>query len=141
MSPFTFSPAATKIARARKHLKELEEESSIFLERAKTQVSATLDKGDMSFGFYVTIKVEGPPESLGAIVGDVIHNLRSALDLSACELVRSVGQSDEDVYFPFSRTPEDLDLMIERRHLDRAGRDAVNLVRGLKPYRNGNQAP
>jgi hypothetical protein len=52
MSPFTFSPAATKIARARKHLKELEEESSIFLERAKTQMSATsatLDKGDMSF--------------------------------------------------------------------------------------------
>lgn len=103
-------------------------------------MSAVLANKEGVLGFAVTLHIEGPPESLGAIVGDIVHNLRSALDLSACELVRSAGQSDEDVYFPFSRTPEDLGLMIERRHLDRAGPDAINLIQSLKPYHNGNKA-
>jgi hypothetical protein len=84
-----------------------------------------------------------PPEHLGAIIGDIIHNLRSALDLVACDMVRAVEGKDANidrVYFPFCRSAEDLDTAIRLRQFDRAGERAVQVLRGLKPYRGGNAA-
>jgi hypothetical protein len=45
---------------------------------------------------------------MGAIVGDIIHNLRAALDLAACDLVRIRGGNDNGVYFPFCNEPDEL---------------------------------
>jgi hypothetical protein len=79
------------------------------------------------------------PDDPGAILGDCIHNLRTSLDLMACELVRSVNGNDNRVYFPFSHSEDDLDLVIKEKNFHRAGQDAVELVKSLKPYRGGNQ--
>jgi hypothetical protein len=87
-----------------------------------------------------TLEIPGAPEEISAIVGDVIHNLRTALDLMACDMVRAAEQSDKDVYFPFSNSAQELDEMILRRHFDRAGADAVALLQSIQPYRNGNAA-
>jgi hypothetical protein len=42
---------------------------------------------------------------MSAIMGDVIHNLRSALD-PRHELAKAAGHSDKGVYFPFCDQPE-----------------------------------
>jgi hypothetical protein len=55
-------------------------------------------------------------------------------------MVRAAGQSDKDVYFPFSNSAQELNEMILRRHFDRAGADAVALLQSIQPYRNGNAA-
>jgi hypothetical protein len=178
----TFSGPFVKIARARKHLAELEAEIAAFL---STQPVRWIDRrGRMSRGLAwfayrhrlvrqseipvevaagppeptrriaevegagapnvpIQLHIQLPPEHLGAIIGDIVHNLRSALDLAACDMVRAAEGKEanvERVYFPFCRSAEDLDRMIRVRDFHRAGDQAVELLRGLKPYHGGNAA-
>jgi hypothetical protein len=50
--------------------------------------------------WVVRVREEVPVE-FSAIIGDVLHNLRAALDLMAVQLVRLNHQSDDEVYrFP-----------------------------------------
>ncbi|SEC57945.1 hypothetical protein SAMN05519104_1649 [Rhizobiales bacterium GAS188] len=132
------SAPSVKIQRARKHLAELEAEVASFIigKPIKFTVEAIEANGERTFIF--NMHMGAVPETLGAIIGDIIHNLRAALDLTACEMVRAAQQSDVGVYFPFSESAEELDGIIRRRHFDRAGAEAVALLQSLKPYRNGN---
>jgi hypothetical protein len=134
------SASDTKIRRARKHLVELEAEVGDFVASrpVKFNVETIENSGGRSFNFHMHMAPLS--ENVGAIVGDVIHNLRAALDLTAAEMVRATGEDDKGVYFPFCENAEDLDGMIKRRNFDRAGADAVALLQTLKPYRNGNVA-
>jgi hypothetical protein len=75
----------------------------------------------------------------GAIVGDAIHNLRSALDLMASELARINGRSDKSVYFPFSDSADTFDEAIKKKNFHRTGQDSVDLLREFSPYRGGNE--
>jgi hypothetical protein len=91
----------------------------------------------------IQLRIVLPPEHLGAIIGDIVHNLRSALDLVACEMVRAVEGKDANVdrvYFPFCKNAENLEDMIRTRQFHRAGERAVQVLRGLKPYHGGNAA-
>jgi hypothetical protein len=134
------SAPQAKIERARKHLAEFEAEAAAYLKKSPPQFSGEQIQGPDGLAFNFALFVTGPPEVLGTIIGDVIHNLRTALDITACELVRIAGESDVDVYFPFCRDASVLEEMIQRRHFDRAGPHAMSLLRSLKPYREGNAA-
>jgi hypothetical protein len=122
-------------------LSELSEAVDSFLRETPPKVRVEIEnpKGPRAKAFF-RVDMTGMPEILGAIVGDVIHNLRSALDLAACELARERGQSDKGVYFPFCDRPEALDKAIKDKRFDRAGPGAVALLRELKPYHAGNAA-
>jgi hypothetical protein len=133
-----FSAPSAKTQRARKHLAELEEEVATYIAGVPAKFNATPTMQDGLRRIEISAHFSGPPESMGVIVGDIVHNLRAALDLTACEMVRAAGESDKDVYFPFCRTANELDEAISKRHFDRAGTAAVQLVRSIKPYKNGN---
>lgn len=131
-----------KIKRARKHVTELERVVSGYWEsRPVTQIMGTVIKND-SGGYSLPFEMEVKPfpEETGAIVGDILHNLRAALDLMACDLCRLNKQPIENVYFPFCETADELDGMIKRRHFDRTGDAAIALIKELKPYKGGNVA-
>ncbi len=81
-----------------------------------------------------------PASGLRRGFGSAIHNLRSALDLLASELVRLNGQSEKDVYFPFGKDPTHFEGQIKKRNFDRAAPDVVDLLRTLKPFDGGNAA-
>jgi len=104
----------------------------------KFNVETIENSGGRSFNFHMHMAPVS--ENVGAIVGDVIHNLRAALDLTAAEMVRAAGHDDKDVYFPFCESADDLEGMIKKRNFSRAGTEAVALLQTLKPYRNGNVA-
>ena len=76
----------------------------------------------------------------GAIIGDCLHNMRTALDLMASELARINGKSDGDVYFPFAPSADQLNAAISKRRFDKAGVDAVALLKQFAPYKGGNDA-
>src|ERR1700694_3844797 len=81
-----FSASEIKLCRARTHLTELESEIASFVVSNPATVTMTINKtGD---GIETFMSHECVPEIIGAIVGDIIHNLRSSLDLAACDLVR-----------------------------------------------------
>jgi hypothetical protein len=138
MSCATFEAPKIKLRRAKRHIVDLEKQIADFLKARPFRAVVESDgDGRQRIVFRVARAI---PKDFSAIIGDVIHNLRAALDLLACDLVRLNGGSDEDVYFPFCEDANYLETMIKKRHVDRAAPQAVDLIRSLQPYRGGNQA-
>jgi hypothetical protein len=131
-----FSGSETKLRRAISHMFELEGEIAAFIATDPVSITAAI----IDNGVAVRMDHKGVPEIIGAIVGDVIHNLRSSLDLAACDLVRLQGENADRVYFPFCNDKKDLGEMIRRRNFHKAGPQATALLRELRSYRNGNAA-
>jgi hypothetical protein len=136
-----FDVPRLKIRRARYHIDDLIEQLRVFIKREPffleiTPAPETWTKGKK----WVVHVSEEVPLDFAAIIGDVIHNLRSALDLMACELVRANGQSDDDVHFPFANSATELDEMIEKRHMNRAKPEVIALLKSVAPYKGGNIA-
>lgn len=131
-----FRASHLKLERAARHIGEFKEVIAAYTERG------------IAFPEFTIAKHGGPdlkgwkawpvPDILSVIMGDVIHNLRAALDLMASELCRRNGQSDKDAYFPFAERESDLDTMIKRRNFHLAGEAAVRLLREFAPYTGGN---
>lgn len=123
-----------KIGRARRHIGEFETELAKYLDSRPFRVEWA-DAGRSAYS--VTIARE-PPIELGLIAGDVVHCLRSALDLLAWQLVwRTGAEPSRDTAFPISTSEESLERDIERR-LRGARPEATRAVRETKPYRGGN---
>lgn len=141
-----------KLSRARHHISELSALTRDYLSRKPFYLEITSVRPPNCHG--VAVRVEDGrdrkhywvgrtrlpiPLSLCAVLGDAIHNLRAALDLMACELVRRAGHADDQVYFPFAKDAGTFEAMLKKRHLDRASPSAQELIRSLEPYWGGNE--
>jgi hypothetical protein len=128
-----FAASYMKLGRAEQFIDELNQEFEKFA-KAQTPVTISLSPDG-------TLTAEGMTEGYGlkpgAIIGDAIHNMRTALDLLASDLARLKGKSPNDVYFPFCSPKEKLDEMISKKHFDKCGADAVDLLRKLEPWPGG----
>jgi hypothetical protein len=80
-----------KIDQAKKHLDTLEKEVRSYLSRKPFAVVPEEEPHTGDLVYKVRIN-ESVPVQWSAIVGDIIHNLRSALDHVAYELVQANGQ-------------------------------------------------
>jgi hypothetical protein len=137
----SFYAPKLKIERARKHLAELNAEATAYLESRPARFETTVvdTPGKRHFGFTLHFRQPGP--LFGAIVGDVIHNLRAALDVAACDLVRwkeGDGANVGDTHFPIFKNAKNFNLIIRKGALNRMGIEAVNIICDLKPYPAGN---
>ncbi len=136
-----FAAPAFKIKRARTHVADLERFTADYLASMPAQCRIRgrddLDPGDV-LGFEFDFR--GPGDTYGAIFGDAIHNLRTTLDLLACDLVRARGGNVKGVYFPFAESAGELDYQIKQKKFGRAGEAAVLLLKRLAPHRGGNIA-
>ncbi len=95
MTMVTTDPVAgvqAKLRRARSHLVELERGAAAYLDDTPFGVYTVADPttGPVSYRVHVRAK---PPEDLGLMLGDALHNARSALDHVACRLVEHAGGS------------------------------------------------
>jgi len=79
------------------------------------------------------------PDDIPGTIGDLIHNLRSALDQQICAIARRRGLDDEHFAFPFSKDAESINKEIKNRRVDSLGPEAVRLIAALKPYPGGNE--
>ena len=133
--------SVVKLRRAHGHLVELEAAFAKYLIATPPQASAKIvATSEGGWGVSFEFSSVALPDEAGAIFGDAVHNMRTALDLAACECVRSNGKSDKGVYFPFCEKSDDLDKAIKDRHLTRADPEVVQFIRSLKPYQDGNAA-
>jgi len=135
MSGSPFQNARTKLVRAAQFIEEVRAAERAYFANAPLSAYG-LDIGD---GLRVTLSWKGIGLIPGAVVGDCIHNLRTALDLMASELARLNGQSDKDVYFPFAKSADLLPHAIKKRGFHRCGQDAIDLVQTFSPYKGGNE--
>ena len=131
-----FWMARLKLDRAEHLINELRLELEYY--RANHRMQTRIAEKDGTRG--VELVFDGGPVKAAPILGDLIHNLRSALDLTASELARLNNRNDKKVYFPISDSEESLDSRIKEKNFHLAGDDAVKLLKEFAPYRGGNAA-
>lgn len=89
-------------------------------------------------------KVESLPIEWGLVLGDIVHNYRSALDCIAWALVELgsrppyilTEEEQRRVYFPTCSTKREFDKT-RRRRLPGVGKTEVEIVRAYQPYKAG----
>lgn len=137
MTYVPFRSSRLKVERAIYHIDCLERDLSAYAERQPLYLDVQLKPGDPNYTQWHLV-VSEPAPLVSPILGDAIHNLRTSLDLLACEIMRFSGQSDKSVHFPFAHSEDDLEEQIKRWKLDRANPAAIDMIRALKPFKGGN---
>ncbi|MGB2757231.1 MAG: hypothetical protein WBD02_06165 [Acidimicrobiia bacterium] len=135
-------PWGIKLDRAAEHIRELR--------RAIEEFTASGDVGAMTgqMGAERVVRLiakREPAPRLSAIVGDVVHNLRSALDCVAVaaseqEQARLLTEAEERlIQFPITRSAEEFKQERKRR-LSLVGQRSTELIRSRQPWNLADQA-
>ena len=91
-----------KLGRANDHIESLNEAVDGFLDTDPYMVKTDFYEKIQEFVLRLQIR-ESSPERISLIVGDVVNNLRAALDQMICDLVRSRGADCNQTQFPMHR--------------------------------------
>lgn len=129
-----------KIARARLHFTEAKTLIDGFMSVARlTYTEEEVPEATHMICYRSGISHELPQE-IPFIIGDVVHNLRSALDLMMCDIARLRGKSASEIKFPFAEDENSLRLKLEKGELKKLGADVRDALLDLAPYKGGNIA-
>ncbi len=128
-------PARLKIERAAHHITDLQREIQAFL-ASKPFKFVTREDPHTGAATHFT-KAEKPiPETFSLIIGDAVHNMRSALDhLMFSILADKVPiEATAEIQFPFARSESALPSTLKLRKVHLAGDKVVAEITALKPY-------
>jgi hypothetical protein len=136
-----------KIDRAKKHIVELDAAIDTFLKADLNKVGTKRDPQSREPVYYL-VSVADIPVEVAAITGDIIHNLRSALDHLAYQLVFMntnglgiPGKLNRDpfrnVYFPIGDCEERYITAKASREVKAMGQKALDAIDSIKPYKGG----
>jgi hypothetical protein len=128
-----------KIERAIKHMHELQAEVQSFLDMQPYKVGVKRDPDTRRLIYYV-LSVEQPPPLIAAITGDILQNLRSALDHLAYHLadIGTAGKGPfRHIYFPISENATKYHADLPKK-VKGIRPDAIKAIDALKPYGGGN---
>ena len=137
MSHPNFADAVRKVERADQHIREFEAAADKHFSRHPWQVGMLPERRGKRFVFGVGERRLFPDRTFSLIIGDAVHNLRTALDylLAACAAVR--GGDITKTEFPFGPRRRDVVAKLARR-VRPAGPTAERLVLAARPYPRGN---
>jgi hypothetical protein len=129
--------ARLKIKRAKKHIDDLDAVRIAFLGKDLYHGVPKFNPVENQTVFTVEELPEIPPD-VASILGDAVHNLRTALDYLACELVRSTGKEPgSSLYFPISDDDETYKAESPGKTKGIPG-DAKKIIDSMHPYGGGN---
>jgi hypothetical protein len=129
--------ALLKIARAKHHIDDLNRLiHALTKEHWSIVVTEETETGKRTLFF----KADKPkPPELGLLIGDIAHNLRSALDNLVWALVSPHNPPNPDrVQFPFSANAQGLEAALGDRQIHLAGPEVVEKFRKIRPYKGGD---
>jgi hypothetical protein len=132
-----------KLKRADSHYASLQDEIGAFLQRQPYTMRLDVDCKRGRYGLYVNGVREPPPLALSVIVGDFIHNLRSALDHLAWQLVLFSGNAPGDrTQFPIFTSEPVGGRPLKAWSRMTAGMNDLILseIRRVQPYTAGDSA-
>jgi hypothetical protein len=134
-----YSGAVLKLQRAEEHLAHLDFLIFRFLRAQPYLIEQKIDFDSGKYGFYISMQKLLPRE-ISAVLGDAIHNFRSALDLAVCAITfAKIGRFDKNTYFPASGSKDDWPKMVIKR-TKLAGDEAMQVCREQNAYPGGNDA-
>lgn len=129
----------SKVERSQKHLDELRSELAAFLATTPYTIGTTRDPETRRLIYYVT-GVLDTPVSIALIAGDVLQNLRSALDHLAHQLIAiGTGRPGPFLYAYFPILNDAAGYKAGKNGLIKGMRpEAVKTIDAIKPYKGGN---
>lgn len=136
MPAVPFQGPKLKIERAERHIRDLQAAIDAFL--ACDPYPIRIEDDPKQRIRRITIDfVAAIPDEVALIAGDAAHNLRSALDITICDIGASLGDHTRRARFPFATNPDDFEAELKRK-VKGFPPDILNLIRGLKPYDGGD---
>jgi hypothetical protein len=130
--------AALKVDHADRHLEEVTAAIGEFLGSVDVGFEDVVDESTGEQIWRTTKTPPPPPPELSILVGDVLHDARSALDHVAWELVkRAGGEPDENSAFPIFTDEQRYKSAVGRRTHGMAD-DMVNAIERWQPWRIAN---
>lgn len=135
----TLKGPRAKVDRAKKHIAELQDTigSLVFTHSANPEAILIEDDPNSPKRIYKVGRIPKVPEYIPAIIGDVIHNLRSALDLLLGQLILASGQEIAKEYFPIAWTRKKFESRCDTEIKGRVGKDPFDLICASEAYRGG----
>jgi hypothetical protein len=136
-------PILAKIERAKKHIRDLDEEVRAFLGPPHPyEVSTEFDAKVSKIVHYVSSLKPIDP-IIPIIAGDAVQNLRTALDYLIVQLVDAhsgnVGEKRlRKTGFPMFESPEEMTPSKIKKKIGGVSPDAEKAILILKPYKGGN---
>jgi hypothetical protein len=130
--PEQFESSFLKFARANEHLEVLNREIQNFFKARPYDLDAKLESDGCEFIHSVRL-IEPPPKRLSVIIGDCVHNFRSALDSLAWELSSKPAdqRARHRISFPIYANPADRGKVDD---CDIVHPDARAVMHTLQPY-------
>jgi hypothetical protein len=124
-----------KIERAKRHLIDLDLEVEKFLATHPLRIDTNEIDPETGDTLAKVVVKRQPPPILGLIVGDLVHNLRTALDYAAWQLVDcNDGRPGRHTQYPISMTQDDFEDN-GRARLRGAAEAAIRAVSLHQPFR------
>ncbi len=136
-----FEDSKLKLTRARYHLESLTADMKEYAATAKIVYEPIVGDDE-----NVIFKIEpDASKSFALIIGDIVHNIRSALDILICDIGRMRGcKSSEKFFFPFPENEKafngEMNNQGSRYHcLNELNNDVIDKLKAFRPYKeNGN---
>lgn len=132
----TLNAPRLKLQRARHHLEDIHHrvQDFIALDPCKFRIDPHPEPPQYAVRGYVNRPV---PAEIGVVVGDFVHNARSALDLLvyAISSLDAASPARGDLQFPITTTPEQFnDQVKKRRRLGGVPEPFVKIIEASQPY-------
>jgi hypothetical protein len=136
-----FSGPKLKIERAKQHINDLQARIREFETSGVYDLSIESDPDTGNDVLKVKI-VKSVPYIFALIIGDTLHNLKSALDFAINDIVFSIaGVRDKHTRFPFRETRDELAAALKGGKVSQASEAILSLIMDvIKPYKGGNDA-
>lgn len=133
-----FDAVLLKAKWAHDHICDLNNALDIFFDSNPYRIRHEQDSETLAYIYYFIGSNPFPLEIVGH-VGDALHNLRSALDHLAWQLVLANGKTPGTgtgfpIYDPAMKEPESFFA----RKVQGMGPEAIKAIEDLKPYKGGN---
>lgn len=128
-----------KTERAKQHLHDLEVARNRFLITDPYRIECENDP-QTGYNIYRIFDIQTPPVEIGLITGDLVHNLRSALDHLAYQLVYANGSThSKQTAFPIWDSASEYQAQRARR-VTGMSQTAIDAIDATEPYQGGNGA-
>ena len=128
-----------KVERAKEHIADLDNAIRRFSESDPYEISTKEKKAIEHIAFYVA-KINPVPDHISLILGDAVHNLRSALDHLAWQLVEAGGRiPDRDTMFPICQIPKNYAAALKGGKIKGVHPNAEKLISAMQPYPTRDQ--
>jgi hypothetical protein len=128
-----------KVERAEQHIRDAKGAIAAFLDIGPYEVVARIDK-DTGQRVYTMSRVDPVPPYISGIIGDVLHNLRAALDHLAFALWERGSRegSERGISYPVTDTADPAKYRTERvRKIPGVRQQVVDAIDATEPYEGG----